>query len=168
VALIPFSFDFHDCAQNCARAGNFFQIRGTFFRCFDQIRIVHDIVPLEDRPGFVARDFHGHLFRHSRADHIPDSAPTKVMKDHTGNPDLFTDFLPGFVKLLDPIGAVAIEEYPGQKLPALVEHPLAKFPLLRDDLFFFIIEVGDPGVIVFRLPGLQADDTKLSIDLNPG
>ena len=75
------------------------------------------------------------------------------MKDFPRNASLFTGFFPGFVKLLDPVGAVAIEENPGQQLAPLVEHPLAKFPLLGDDLFFFIIEVGDPGIIVFRLPG---------------
>jgi hypothetical protein len=90
------------------------------------------------------------------------------MKNLSRNAGLSAGVLPGFAKLFNPIGAVAIEKDPRQDCPPLVEHPLAKFPLHCDDLFFFIIEVGDPGVIVFRFPGFKPDDSEFSIDLISG
>ena len=115
----------------------------------------------------MARDFHGHIFRHTCTDHIPDSASAKVMKNLTGNSGRFTGFLPGFVKLFDPISAIAIEENPGTKHPSLIEYLFAKLPLLLDDLHFFFIKISNPGVIVFSLTGFKSDDAEFAIDLIP-
>jgi hypothetical protein len=37
-----------------------------------------------------------------------------------------------------------------------------------DDPFFFLIKVSNPGIIIFRLSGFQADDSEFPIDLIPG
>jgi hypothetical protein len=55
----------------------------------------------------MTRDSHGYFFRNSSANHIPYGTPAKVMKNLLGNTGCFARFLPGLVKLFNPIGAVS-------------------------------------------------------------
>jgi len=48
---------------------------------FPQIRLVNDVVPIEDGSRFVAADGHRYPLRNLGPDHVSDSGPAKIMEN---------------------------------------------------------------------------------------
>ena len=45
-----------------------------------QVLFVHDVIPIKHAPGLVARNQHSHLFRHARANKVPNPGSAQVME----------------------------------------------------------------------------------------
>ncbi len=80
--LIIFSSGFPDCAQNCARDEIFLFCKVLFLTLGSplQVLIIDDIIPFENRPGFVTGDLHGHSLRNTGPYHIAYGSSAKIMK----------------------------------------------------------------------------------------
>jgi len=59
-----------------------------------EVRLRDDVVALKNRPRPVAGDLHGHPLRDAGSDHVADSRPAEIVKEHSRNPGLFTGCLP--------------------------------------------------------------------------
>ena len=77
------------------------------------IRVVGDVIPIEDSPGFVSRDFHRHFFADASANEISNACSPQVVKQPM-NAHFVTRRFPTLSKLADRRAVVAMKYEPHQ------------------------------------------------------
>src|SRR6516225_8665924 len=70
-------------------------------RPFDQVRRADNVVPIEDRPGLVPTETHGHRLAHACADQPPNRTSSQVVEDPAWQPCASQRRLPGPAEALD-------------------------------------------------------------------
>ncbi len=144
-----FSYGFSTCPE---KRSDFVRRLIQLNRCGEKTTFAHDVVPFENRSGFVPRHLHCYPLRYARAYQISDGRSPEVVRNSARNASGFASLFPGAPEFAD-------------RLPAPVEYQGADDALLLQDIGLCLLplqerakfagEVENAASVILRGPGLE-------------
>jgi hypothetical protein len=86
-----------------------------------QIAFAHYVISIEDLPGTISADLHGHSLRYSSSDHVANCSSPQIMKESLRRPSLETNFFPCTSKVAHRVSVLS------RKHPVDLSFPDQKF-----------------------------------------
>jgi len=115
------------------------------------IAFVADIVAVKDRARLVPADTHCHRFRHSRAHHVANGCPTKIVHDAASVLEFFV-FPSRSTLFAFPFHVYGLSTFRAYHLsqPCQAARSRPRFPKLADRLAFSVEDISrQPHVIIY-------------------
>ncbi|EKD41111.1 MAG: hypothetical protein ACD_74C00028G0006 [uncultured bacterium] len=102
----------------------------------------------------MPRNHHRDSFRYASTNHVSDSGSPEIVEDFYTNSRSIASFLPALIKAVDPVGAVAIQEY-------IREYFVVRLSLLTNGVNYTTCMSGSRKSK--KIPGLKPDRGWMSV-----